>query len=159
MFDRLRAANALTLGGPALLLGGALAFQYLDGLPPCEMCLWQRWPHAIAMALGLAAWLAARTRLYRPLLVLAGLAILASAALGLFHAGVEQHWWEGPTQCSAAPLTGSTEEIIQSVLATPVVRCDAIPWALFGLSLAAYNALFSGLIAGAVLWLTLRTRT
>jgi hypothetical protein len=30
----------------------------------------------------------------------------------------------------------------------PQVSCNAVTWSLFGLSLAAYNALFSFLIAG-----------
>ena len=39
-------AIALGLGTAALiLLLGALGFQYLDRLPPCELCMWQRWPH------------------------------------------------------------------------------------------------------------------
>ena len=39
----------------ALLVLGALAFQYLGHLAPCEMCHWQRWPHAAAMLVALAA--------------------------------------------------------------------------------------------------------
>jgi disulfide bond formation protein DsbB len=34
-------------GALALLLG-ALGFQYLAHLPPCEMCHWQRWPYIAA---------------------------------------------------------------------------------------------------------------
>ena len=37
------ALPALFAGGvSAALLLGALAFQYLGGLAPCEMCIWQR---------------------------------------------------------------------------------------------------------------------
>ena len=35
--------------GSAALLGGAFAFQYIGGLAPCQLCLWQRWPHAAAI--------------------------------------------------------------------------------------------------------------
>ena len=31
---------------------GAFAFQHLGGLAPCKLCLWQRWPHGAAVALG-----------------------------------------------------------------------------------------------------------
>ena len=34
------------------LLAGALLFQYLGGLQPCPLCIWQRWPHAVAVALA-----------------------------------------------------------------------------------------------------------
>ena len=33
---------------------GALGFQYLGNLPPCEMCHWQRWPHIAAAVMGIA---------------------------------------------------------------------------------------------------------
>src|SRR3546814_15491066 len=46
-------ANALALLAPAALLAGAYGFQYFAGLPPCEMCLWQRSPHFVALALEL----------------------------------------------------------------------------------------------------------
>ncbi len=43
---------AMLMGAGALtLLLGALGFQYLVRLPPCEMCHWQRWPY-IAAALS-----------------------------------------------------------------------------------------------------------
>ena len=40
-----------TLGSAALLLG-AFGFQHIGGYAPCQMCLWQRWPHAAAIAIG-----------------------------------------------------------------------------------------------------------
>ncbi len=40
--------------GALTLLLGALGFQYLVHLPPCEMCHWQRWPYIAAAAIGLA---------------------------------------------------------------------------------------------------------
>src|SRR5688500_390656 len=150
--DRLGLANALALLGSSALLGGALAFQHIGGLAPCEMCMWQRWPHLAAIGFGLLALVLGRSPLRRPLLWLAGLAILVGAALGLFHAGVEQKWWEGPTTCSAPPGLGSGQDVLANILTSPIVRCDAIPWELFGVSLAGWNALLSALIGGAVLW-------
>lgn len=149
---RLKLAHSLALLGPTALLGGALAFQHLGGLAPCEMCFWQRWPHLAAIGLGLLAFLARRQR--RLLVALAGIAILVAAALGLFHAGVEQNWWEGPTACTAGLQAGA--DMLANVLAAPVVRCDAVPWQMWGLSLAAWNALLSTIIGGMVLWLTTR---
>ncbi len=147
-------ANALALLGSSALLGGALAFQHLGGLAPCEMCFWQRWPHLAAIGFGLLALVLRAHPLRKALVVLAGLAVLVAAALGLFHAGVERKWWEGPTTCSAAPAADG--DIFANMLSAPIVRCDAIPWELFGLSLAGWNALLSALIAGGVLWLATR---
>ena len=45
---------AIALGAVSLaLIMGALGFQYLGGLVPCEMCHWQRWPHIAATIVGL----------------------------------------------------------------------------------------------------------
>lgn len=150
-----RYATALILVGSGGLLAGALLFQHLGGLAPCEMCWWQRWPHVAALVLALLAWAMGHNRV---VLVLAGLAVLTTAAIGYFHAGVEYHWWPGITACSAAPLSGNIADITAMVLATPLIRCDAAAWTLFGISMAGYNALLSSLIGGASLWLTLRRK-
>ncbi len=133
-----------TLGSAALLLG-ALYFQYFQDLAPCKMCIWQRWPHGIAIALGLVALAFPR----REVMVLAGLVVFIGAGIGLYHAGVEQNWWEGPNTCTSGSISGlTTEELLDQILAAPVVRCDEIVWSLFSLTMAAWNAVISlGLVA------------
>ena len=152
---REQAANALVLLGAAGLIGGALLSQFVGGLFPCEMCYWQRWPHLAAIALGLLAWALGSNR---ALTALAAIAVLVSGAIGVFHAGVEYHWWEGVTTCTATPVTGSASEVLGSIMATPLIRCDAAQWTLFGISLAGYNAILSGLIGGGALWLLRKPR-
>lgn len=46
---------AIAAAGSAALLLGALAFQYLGGLAPCQLCIWQRWPHLAAVLIGVVA--------------------------------------------------------------------------------------------------------
>src|SRR6185312_13916599 len=53
MFRDEQIAMMVGAGALALLLG-ALGFQYLAHLPPCEMCHWQRWPHIAAALIGFA---------------------------------------------------------------------------------------------------------
>ena len=72
--DNLAKARTLAVLVPAALLGGAYLSQYGFGLYPCEMCWWQRYPHFAALALGLLAF--AVKPVARPLVLLAGLAIL-----------------------------------------------------------------------------------
>lgn len=144
MSDPRRAACWLALLVPAGLLGGALVSQYLFGMPPCEMCWWQRYPHAAALVLaGLA--LALRNDL---LVRLAALAILVSGAIGGFHAGVEYGWWEGLTRC--ATMAGSGGDPLEAIMNAPVIRCDVAPWSLFGVSLAGWNFLISTLAGFAI---------
>jgi disulfide bond formation protein DsbB len=126
----------------------ALAFQHLGGMAPCKLCIWQRYPHVIAILLGLLAlWFRQQI-----LVVLGATAAAATGAIGGYHAGVEQGWWQGPTTCSSGPITGlSADELLDQIMAAPLVRCDEIPWELFGISMAGWNAVISfGLMA---LWL------
>lgn len=132
-------ARLLALLVPAALLGGALASQYLGGLHPCEMCYWQRWPHAAAIVLAAAAFLVppASPRA-RFLTGLAALAIAISGAIGVFHAGVELKWWEGLTRCA----TGGAMSL-DELMKVPLVRCDQVQWSLLGISMAGWNAILS----------------
>lgn len=140
---RLAQARLLALLIPLALLGGALFSQYVGGLYPCEMCYWQRWPHAAAILLALGAFLSPGRA--RPLVLLAALAVAVSGAIGVFHAGVEMGWWEGITQCTA---TGATS--LQDILNVPLVRCDQVQWSFLGISMAAWNAIISLAGAGAI---------
>ena len=148
----LRAARLLALVVPALLLGGALLSQYVGGLYPCEMCIWQRWPHGAAIlfaGIAIASPLdAPRTR---PLVLLAALAIAVSGAIGAFHAGVEYKWWEGITTCTT---NGATS--LQDILNVPLVRCDQVQWSFAGISLAGFNAIISLGSAAIITWLAMR---
>jgi disulfide bond formation protein DsbB len=127
--------------GSAALLGGAFAFQYLGGLAPCTLCLWQRWPHAAAIVIGAVALATG----WRGLLWLGALAALATAGIGMFHVGVEQLWWEGLATCTAGSISGiSTADLLNPAaeVAAPV-RCDEIPWQLAGISMAGWNVIVS----------------
>lgn len=137
--------------GSVLLLGGALAFQYLGGLAPCPLCLWQRWPHAAAIVIGALA-VTVLWRFRRPMCGLGGAAMLTGAAIAGYHVGIEQGWWEGPQTCSAPDPAGLTSaELLDRILAAPLVRCDEVAWEFLGLSMAAWNGL--ACLGLAVVWL------
>lgn len=150
--SRLKQARLLALLITSGLLGGALFSQYVGGLYPCEMCYWQRWPHAAAILLAIGAYLSASNRpRSRMLVMLAALAVAISGVVGVFHAGVEIGWWEGITQCTA---TGATS--LQDIMNVPLVRCDQVQWDFLGISMAGWNAIIS--LAGALAILALARR-
>ena len=137
----------LAAAGSTALLAGAFGFQLL-GYAPCKMCLWQRWPHAVAIVIGLAMVMIPS----RVLALFGGLAALVTAAIGMYHAGVEQKWWEGPSSCSGSGLTGLSGQDLLSTDAGPaIVMCDEIAWQLMGISMAGWNAVIS--LGLAFLWL------
>jgi len=147
MRDFVRFAPAAVLGVSTALLLGALAFQYLGGLKPCPLCLWQRYPHGIVIALGLVAvglGLAAKPTAVPWLLILAGLVLLVGAGIAAFHVGVEQGWWKGLEACAAGGGTPtSLEEAKKLAEKGAPARCDDVAWSLFGISMAGYNVLIS----------------
>lgn len=143
----------LALAGSAALLAGAFAFQYLGGLAPCHLCLWQRWPHAAAVVIGLVALVLPG----RVLPLLGGAAALTTAGIGLYHTGIERLWWQGPTTCTSGPIGGlSSEDLLNQILAAPVVRCDEVAWSMAGLSMASWNAVLSLVLA--LVWVAAATR-
>jgi len=135
--------HAIALCGAisASLYGGALLFQYVGGLAPCSLCLWQRWPHLIIILLACMSLI-----LRAPRLVLGAISLTAavSVILGAYHAGVEWGFWAGPGGCTASfDASGDLTSLTDSLLATPVVRCDEVAWSFLGLSMAGWNSLFS----------------
>ena len=136
-----RFAFALALLVPAALMAGALWFQFAKGLPPCEMCWWQRYPHIVAIVLAAFAWTRFRRWTGTLLVTLAALCILASGLIGAFHAGVEYGWWQGLTRCASIGFSGG--DPLASVMNSPLIRCDVAAWRLFGISMAGYNFLIS----------------
>jgi disulfide bond formation protein DsbB len=140
------AASAVFAGSAATILG-AWYFQYVLKYAPCPLCLEQRVPYYIVIPLSLLLAIAAIVREPRVVIVVGFLAIVAamlvSAGLGTYHAGVEWGFWPGPTACSG-PITNFSGKALLNQLSTMrVVRCDEAAWRLLGLSLAGYNALIS----------------
>ena len=156
--DNFTTARALALFLPLALMTGALGSQYLGHLYPCEMCWWQRYPHIAAIVIAALAFVAPGMTAKRVLVLLAALAVIVSGAIGVFHAGVEYHWWEGITACSSTMSGhgGSVDDMLKRIMSAPIVRCDVAQWTLFGISLAGFNALFSLGGGATILWLMRR---
>jgi disulfide bond formation protein DsbB len=128
------------IGALALLLG-ALGFQYLGGIKPCEMCHWQRWAHIAAAIVGIAGVMLAKDKA-RTLAWMAIACVAVSGLIGLYQSGMQWGILPGPASCSGHRFVLGSNMV-------PDVQCDVVTWALFGMSLAVYNAIFSFLIAGA----------
>jgi disulfide bond formation protein DsbB len=152
----LTAALAITAIAAATL-AGAWFFELVLDIRPCPLCLEQRYAYYLAIPLGALTALAAARGVPRAV-PLAGLAILALAALGnaglgAYHAGVEWHFWQGPTDCTGVVGNlGSAGSLLERLDSVKVVRCDEVQWRFLGLSLAGYNVLISLLMAAIAVW-------
>lgn len=144
-----RISALFLLGASAGSLLAAFFFQYVVGLQPCVLCIWQRWPYAVVIALSIVS-LAVATdahKLRAVLLALCGVALLVGGGIAVFHVGVEQHWWTGTSGCGVTATADSIDALRAQIMAAPVVRCDQVAWSLFGISMAGYNILISLVLA------------
>lgn len=148
-----RLVFAALLGATVAILGTALASQYLGGLKPCQLCLWQRYPYAVVIGLAGAGFGLARVpgmplRLLAALAGLIALALVTDAGIAAFHVGVEQHWWKGLAGCTGETGAATTAaDLARQLKATAVTRCDEVAWSFLGISMAGYNFLAAGALA------------
>jgi disulfide bond formation protein DsbB len=154
----LERARALAIAVPASLLAGAYGSEVFGGLHPCEMCWWQRYAHFAGLGFALLSLLLRNAPdRGRSFVWVAALAILASGAIGGYHAGVELRVFEGFTQCTSKGAGGlSSEELLKQIMGTPLIRCDEVQFSFLGISMAGWNAILSVLAALSILWLSLR---
>jgi len=143
--------------GCVLTIAGFLFFQYGVGLPPCPLCLEQRYAFYFGVALALMLGFGAQYGAARKVMI-AGFAALAlmmayNAGLGVYHAGIEWHFWPGPAECSGSGAgLGSGNLLSQLQRGVHVVRCDEAAWRLFGISLPGWNVLVSGALSALAAW-------
>jgi len=167
LFETPQRTSAYRYGGLTLFLAtavilAALAFQYLGGYAPCPLCLMQRYAYYAAIPLLFIAMALSSEmpRLAAVIFLAVALAFLANAGLGLYHAGVEWKFWPGPDTCATAQaLPTDASDLLSSLGATHVPRCDEAVWTFAGLSMAGWNAVASLLaFAGALKAATLAAR-
>jgi disulfide bond formation protein DsbB len=117
------------------------------GYTPCELCLTERIAFYVGAPLAaLTAFLARRSMhgLARTGFVLLALVFLANTGLAAYHAGVEYHWWPGPTACTGAlsePV--DVNDLMKELNSVRVVNCDEVQLRVAGLSLAGWDAVVS----------------
>ncbi|MHC2433295.1 disulfide bond formation protein B [Bradyrhizobium sp. USDA 4451] len=145
----------------AATLVGAWFFQLVLEIMPCPLCLEQRYAYYLAVPLGAVVALAAARGAPRPVLLaglaILGLAALANAGLGSYHAGVEWGFWPGPTDCTGPMVDfGKAGSLLDQLDKVKVVRCDEVQFRFLGISLAGYNVLISLLMAAIAGWGVMR---
>jgi disulfide bond formation protein DsbB len=158
---RLRVVLAICVAAAAAALGVAFAAEWYEGLVPCALCLIERWPYRIAIALGLVGLVLPRAPA-RIALALLALSILAGAAAAAVHVGVEAGLWPSPLpECMAPTFSGgSIAQRLASMPLKPTKPCEdpsyLIPFV--PVSLAAMNFFYSLAFAGAIFCYLWRNR-
>lgn len=128
----------------------ALGFQYIGGYVPCMLCLIERYAYyagipVLFVALVLTA--GGYSRAASAVFFLVGLAFLANAGLGVYHAGAEWKFWPGPATCGGGEsLTTSAGNLLNDIQHIKVIKCDEAALRFLGISFAGWNVVASALI-------------
>lgn len=147
----------------AAALAAAFISQYAYGLQPCSLCIYQRIPYALVilftvLGIGLGRASVGPAKFF---LGLVSITFLANSAIAAYHTGVERKWWPSFLEgCTIPKMEGNITDVLAQIEASPIVRCDEIPWTdpFLGLSMANYNVLFCLALAVAAAIACLRAR-
>lgn len=124
-------------------LTAALISQYVFGLLPCELCIFQRIPYAVVILLAIMGVMATKqmgAKYGAFNIFLCGVALLINSGIAFYHVGVEEGWWV--SGCSLGDLSSmDADAFAASIKSAPAVSCSAKPWSLFGVSMAGYNVM------------------
>jgi disulfide bond formation protein DsbB len=149
-FPPTQRSRALWIAFAALAILATVWALELAGNRPCELCLTERYAFYAGAPLALLTALAAgRGGAWARLgFVALALVFLANAVFAGYHAGVEYHFWEGPTACTGS-LSGSLNvaDLIKQAQVAQPVRCDEPAMQVIGLSLAGWDVVASAAIA------------
>ena len=147
---RAQETRALLIAAASIaILAAVWIFQGM-GYAPCELCLTQRYAFYAAIPLALLTSLVAGRSahgLARAGFALLALVFAAGAVLAAYHAGVEYHWWAGPTACTGGPGSVDVNDLVKALGSVKVVRCDEVQLRIAGLSLAGWNVIASAVLA------------
>jgi len=138
-----------------LALAGAYVSQYVFGMEPCILCLYQRVPYFIVIIIAsISYFMHGRSQII--LWALCGIVLLAGALIAFYHVGVEQGVFKISDGCEVGnAMPSSLEEMTMQLMGKPNVPCDKPQFVFLGLSMAAWNFLFSasiGFITCNIVW-------
>lgn len=135
------------------IIASALGFEHIGGYVPCALCLEQRNPYYLAipfLAFGLvSAMLKWSVCISRSMLAIGGLALIATAAIGVYHSGVEWGIFAAPQSCGAG-LTGDAGDagnLLESLASSKPPSCADAAGRFLGISFANANVMAAGLFA------------
>lgn len=124
----------------------SLAFftEFVLGFPPCELCLYQRWPYATLMLICLVA---IQIKKYeRFFLCLVFLSIFTSIGISGYHTAIERGVFDGTTQCNPdinMPDNLTPAQIREQLYTREVATCTKPPFKVMMLSMTEWNFLFN----------------
>ena len=128
----------------SLLLIFAISYEYLGGLIPCKMCLWQRWLHVGIILLCFTSIFLYKIK--QLILFLTASLSLVSFIVAGWHSGIEIGIFPSPNICLDNSIL-ETKINLKEFLNKSIISCDVILWSFLGLSMASWNTIISFLLS------------
>lgn len=116
----------------------AYVMQYVFDVLPCILCLYQRVPYFLVVALSIFG-LFGGENAKKAVFYLIVLAFFANGAIAFFHVGVENGFFELTKKCVSGFEATTIDQLKKEIFGASLARCDEVKMRILGLSMASWN--------------------
>ena len=120
----------------------ALYIEYVMGIKPCKLCLYQRIPYLILLFISILGYIYNKKSLW---IYLSILVFFLSAIVSGYHVGIENGIFEELKVCKNDLDVLNKEDLLNS-LKNQNISCKEVPIKLYNLSLATINLILSSTV-------------
>ena len=131
-------------------LAAALYIEYVLGIKPCILCIYQRIPYAIALLISVCAFFINNKKI---LLVILALTFILSALISGYHVSIEKGFIEPIFSCTSDNINSLEKEEILKSLNNIQPNCKDVDFSLFGISLATLNLINSFVLTVVIVYI------
>ena len=132
----------------SFILFSAFIIEHKLDHQPCKLCLYERIPYFLSVLLIIKIFFISAYE--KETLLILSLVFIISTCLAFYHFGIEQGFFKESLACTAGNLSENiTKKALLEQLNQNIISCKDVSFRIFGLSLAAINAIFS-LILGVI---------
>ena len=124
-----------------LILTSVFVIEYIFGYQPCNLCVIERFPYALAIIILFLHYNFKKDQIFYSVLLI--LVFLFSTLISIYHFGIEQGFIDESKLCLSENLDSITKEDILNSLQELRISCKDVAFKIFGLSLTTYNIFIS----------------
>ena len=124
-----------------LVLITAYVIQYIFGYQPCNLCMIERIPYALAIIILFLNYKFKADQVFYSVLLL--LVFLFSFIISIYHLGIEQGIISESSICASDNINLITKDEILNSFKEIRISCKDVAFRIFDLSLTAYNMMLS----------------
>jgi disulfide bond formation protein DsbB len=129
------------LGFITLVSLASLSFAYIAqygyGVNPCPMCYYERYIYWFIAVIGCIGY--TFPHFSKLMMKFIGITLVVGVGVGVYHLGIENHWWPAPAVCTGVPLADSPEQFLANLKQQAPARCTEIGWRIFNISATIWN--------------------